>query len=604
MKRTYYFLLLLSFSIATISGQAQNVGINEDGSAPNPNAILDVKSFTKGILIPRLSTSGRLAIPNTKGLLVYDTTASAFFFNTGTAWQSLKIAGQDSASGLAWSLNGNTGILGTNFIGTTDHRSLTVKVENKAAGWIDVVKTNTLWGYNVGSPAIFDSTHVQAYDNTGIGYQSLHSVTDGALNTAVGASALLTDGIGSYNVAVGASALRMNDSGYYNVGIGTDALLSNKTGASNVGVGYDALGSNTTGTGNTAVGFSAITSNTSGSFNTGLGNYTLVTCTGSSNTAVGNNSQYFTSTGSGNTSVGQESLRGNNAGFYNTSIGFQSMFASRGSYNAAFGPFSLYNNGAGTFNAALGYAAMYNCSGTSYNTAVGNYSMYYNTSGSENTALGYFSLWGNTTGNYNTALGYNTSMNDGLTNATAIGANAVVNASNKVRIGSSSVTVIEGQVPFTTPSDGRYKYEVKEDVKGLDFILQLRPVTYRFDVRRFDDQLRSHVPKTARTAGAMPGKAPADAPTTEADKAAQAAYDEASAIRRTGFIAQEVEKAAIASGYDFSGIIKPKTDQDHYSLSYESFVVPLVKAVQEQQKLILDLQKQVEELKRQGQHGK
>jgi hypothetical protein len=195
-------------------------------------------------------------------------------------------------------------------------------------------------------------------------------------------------------------------------------------------------------------------------------------------------------------------------------------------------------------------------------------------------------------------------MNDGLTNATAIGANAVVNASNKVRIGSSSVTVIEGQVPFTTPSDGRYKYEVKEDVKGLDFILQLRPVTYRFDVRRFDDQLRSHVPKATRTAGTTADKAPAAAPTPEADKAAQAAYDEASAVRRTGFIAQEVEKAAIASGYDFSGIIKPKTDQDHYSLSYESFVVPLVKAVQEQQKLILDLQKQVEELRRQGQHGK
>lgn len=52
-------------------------------------------------------------------------------------------------------------------------------------------------------------------------------------------------------------------------------------------------------------------------------------------------------------------------------------------------------------------------------------------------------------------------------------------------------------------------------------------------------------------------------------------------MRRSGFIAQEVEKAAMASGYNFSGIVKPKTPQEHYGLSYELFVVPLVKAVQE-----------------------
>jgi hypothetical protein len=80
----------------------------------------------------------------------------------------------------------------------------------------------------------------------------------------------------------------------------------------------------------------------------------------------------------------------------------------------------------------------------------------------------------------------------------------------------------------------------------------------------------------------------------------QASYNEAAAIRRTGFIAQEVEKAANTSGYDFSGIIKPKTEQDHYSLSYESFVVPLVKAMQEQQQIIKTQQQIVEELKMQN----
>ena len=52
-------------------------------------------------------------------------------------------------------------------------------------------------------------------------------------------------------------------------------------------------------------------------------------------------------------------------------------------------------------------------------------------------------------------------------------------------------------------------------------------------------------------------------------------------IKYSGFIAQEVEQAARESGYDFSGVKAPRNDKDMYSLSYEQFVVPLVKAIQE-----------------------
>ena len=72
-------------------------------------------------------------------------------------------------------------------------------------------------------------------------------------------------------------------------------------------------------------------------------------------------------------------------------------------------------------------------------------------------------------------------------------------------------------------------------------------------------------------------------------------------LRRTGFIAQEVEKAADSTGFDFDAVKKPENDRDHYSLSYEEFVVPLVKAVQEQQGQIEELKKdraQIEDLKK------
>jgi len=91
--------------------------------------------------------------------------------------------------------------------------------------------------------------------------------------------------------------------------------------------------------------------------------------------------------------------------------------------------------------------------------------------------------------------------------------------------------------------------------------MKLRPVTYQFDIARFDN-------------------------TTASGNIVQASYDKAIAIRRTGFIAQEVEKAAEQSNYNFSGINKPESESDHYSLSYESFVVPLVKGMQEQQAMI------------------
>ncbi|HTE08167.1 MAG TPA: hypothetical protein VK628_05355, partial [Flavitalea sp.] len=44
-----------------------------------------------------------------------------------------------------------------------------------------------------------------------------------------------------------------------------------------------------------------------------------------------------------------------------------------------------------------------------------------------------------------------------------------------------------------------------------------------------------------------------------------------------------------AAHYNFSGINTPANDSEHYSLSYESFVVPLVKAIQDQQVVIKTL---------------
>ncbi|MGB4774777.1 MAG: T9SS type A sorting domain-containing protein [Daejeonella sp.] len=147
-----------------------------------------------------------------------------------------------------------------------------------------------------------------------------------------------------------------------------------------------------------------------------------------------------------------------------------------------------------------------------------------------------------------------------------------------------------------TVSDGRFKSNVSEDdVKGLDFIKHLRPVVYNFNTKLFNETLTKHLPDSLKKASEVID------------------FSASTAIRQSGFIAQEVAEAAKKSGYDFNGVHQQEKekDTDYYSLSYAQFVVPLVKAVQEQeqkieeqektneqqQKTIGQLQQQLEELK-------
>src|SRR5687767_9703078 len=115
---------------------AQNVAINADGSLPNPNAMLDIKSGSKGLLIPRMNTASRLQISPTQGLMVYDTETNSFWYNTGKQWLSItaNTAAAAATSGYGWSLNGNAGIVdGEHFVGTTDDAPLNFRVNNQKA---------------------------------------------------------------------------------------------------------------------------------------------------------------------------------------------------------------------------------------------------------------------------------------------------------------------------------------------------------------------------------------------------------------------------------------------------------------------------------------
>ena len=60
-------------------------------------------------------------------------------------------------------------------------------------------------------------------------------------------------------------------------------------------------------------------------------------------------------------------------------------------------------------------------------------------------------------------------------------------------VGNANVNSIGGQVGWTTLSDGRFKKNIRNDeVKGLDFIIGLQPVTYNYDVRAKENRMEQN----------------------------------------------------------------------------------------------------------------
>jgi hypothetical protein len=236
-----------------------------------------------------------------------------------------------------------------------------------------------------------------------------------------------------------------------------------------------------------------------------------------------------------------------------------------GTDNMAIGHESLYDNTAGIGNTAVGTATLYHNT-TDYNTAVGFNSLKETTSGGNNAALGYGAGNANTTGYQNTFIGSGSNAgSNSLQNATAIGYGATVNASNDIVLGNGSLGSIHSVVTsITSTSDGRFKENVTENVKGLEFINKLRAVTYNLNTEALEDFVIQNLTDSAKLAH----KQGMD-------------FVPSSAIVHSGFIAQEVDQAAQDVGFSSSIVYHPSNEADPYGLGYAEFVVPLVKAVQE-----------------------
>jgi len=515
--------------VLTSGGAGAAVAWEDAGGASTLAAMtdvsMDITDFTDGILIQ----------PNSDGSAPTTGTLNAATGNIGIGKDVFKAAttvdrnvaiGYECADGLAsgdkniyigYQAGRTTGLTSANhnvFMGSNTGAALTsgennIAIGNQAGEAITTASQNIFMGYQAGE------AHTTGASNSYYGYRAGWKSTTEIQNVFIGAFAGKGEISGAqFNTLVGYGCGAAGPtSGDYNVGLGNEVFNTLSTGSRNTGLGYGAL--------------NAITS---GDSNVGIGDGALDKCdTEDENIAIGKNACGTASAGldgsQRNICLGSSSFQGLTTGQYNIGIG--------------------------------------------YSTATTN------TTGDDNIAIGYSAGDTGDTGDDNIAIGaYSDSSAADSANSIAIG-QTVLAASNDFSFGKSGNVVtndFDADANWSRSSDERIKRNVNDDTLGLDFINDLRTVTYQW-------KPSNEVPKEL---------------TSEYNEENQKNLD---AVMH-GFIAQEVKASMDKVGNTtFAGWKIDETDGVTQRTSREMFVMPLIKAVQELSAQVTTLQDEIKTLK-------
>jgi hypothetical protein len=243
--------------------------------------------------------------------------------------------------------------------------------------------------------------------------------------------------------------------------------------ANNTALGVTALNAITTGNNNTAIGKDAGKAITTAGNNTIVGSLSgdAITTSGN-NTIVGYNSMPLATTGcSSNVVVGANLLSAAVTGtFGNTVLGEGcGISLTSGYYNVAIGQTCLESQTDATYNIAIGNNAGTGSGGGASNTYIGN--TIRSSSGTNVLNLG--SGTGNSSATYSNV----TNIGNGATASST-------SASNTITLGDSNITALRCQVTsITSLSDERDKKEIEPLQVGLDFVKQLKPVSFQWNMR-------------------------------------------------------------------------------------------------------------------------
>jgi len=366
MRSEYLFFIMFMIGFF-LEGNSQHnnfelpLSINDDGSAPDNSALLDVQSTQKGILIPRMSSSERNAIPTpATGLMIFDNNTTSFWYYNGVNWAEI---GGGAGSSLL-DADGDTGIAVES---TVDSDEVEIVVSDSLylrhylnPGGVLITDLSSNWANTIighqsgGNLTPIDLNHLVATYNTFIGNQAGQSLQTGAENTFVGSLAGRGNVNGNRGTFVGKSAGQLSNEGFANTFIGWGAGFRSE-GALNTFIGSEA-GWQAESSNLTFIGYRAGNNNTLGTNNTFLGYLSgRDNDLGESNTFVGHISGHTNKTGSFNTLIGDNAGASIDSSDFNTFIGYNSGSKNiSGGANTFLGANSGLNNEDGFGNIYIG----------------------------------------------------------------------------------------------------------------------------------------------------------------------------------------------------------------------------------------------------------
>jgi hypothetical protein len=238
--------------------------------------------------------------------------------------------------------------------------------------------------------------------------------------------------------------------------------------------------------GATIVGAYAGDAITTGAGNTALGYYSLsATTTGANNTAIGHAALIANTTAAFNTGVGKSALTANTTGAQNTAVGYNALLSSTtAGFNTAIGSISGDAITTGASNTTVGYGSGSGITTADNNTIIGGSCAATLSTGANNTIVGASAANSGTlltTGSDNIVIGIaaRTSAGD-VDNEIVMGSSVQGTGTNNFTFGNGGTdsNIAFGGTSVTAPSDIRLKEDIQDEEVGLDFINDLRPVTF------------------------------------------------------------------------------------------------------------------------------
>jgi hypothetical protein len=442
-----------------------------------------------------------------------------------------------------------------NFYSRTDSDSRYVRHDSGTLG-----TDNFIAGNNAGDAIASGGNY-----NTVVGNEAGTAITTGDNNTAVGFEALATEDADGNNTAVGYRALKTLNAGTDadNVAVGKDAGLSVTTGIRNTLIGGRAGDALTDADFNVAIGEQALTSDTKGNKTTAVGQSALASqnqtsSTDTHNTAVGHNSGLSVTTGKFNNLIGSGAGDALTVGNSNVAIGYNALTAdTKGDNSVAIGDQALLNqnftSSQDSFNVAVGANAGQGCTSGEKNTFIGGKAGGDNTqSGSRNACLGWEVGFNLTSGNNNILVGHQAGRS-------ASPSGTINSGSDTICLGDDNINDFFCNDTSISSSDSRDKADIADFNIGLNWIKDLRPVTYKWDKRSWygTDEEPYGTPDGSKKKSKV----------------------------HIGFLAQEVLEIEKANGFadDRDNMLTCNLTEDgqRYGMKYERLVPILVNAVQE-----------------------